>query len=127
MIEMQMRVDDDVDVVGMVPIMAETFEQIRAFERVDVAKFVVVLVAGAGFDQDALAARVDEKRIHRHRDAIPRIRRSFLLPHRLGNHAEHRAAVESEAAGFDDVKFQFAQLQRLAPIPARARISFTAA
>src|ERR1700751_4428787 len=77
-VEMEMRVDDDVDIVGMVPVVAETLDQIRAIERVDVAKFVVMLVASAGLDQDALASGVNEDRIHHHRDAIARVRGSLL-------------------------------------------------
>src|SRR5215472_3138975 len=111
----------------MAAVVTQVFEERGAFERVDVAKFVIHLIAGAGLDENALASGIDEQGIHRHGDAIARISGNCLLPHRLGYHAEHGAAIQCESSCFYDVKFEIAELQRVAPIPARARISFTAA
>src|SRR5207244_6237852 len=56
------------------------------------------LRADAGVDQDVVIVRAYEQRPHRKRDAILLVRRRTLFPQRLGHDAEHRAAVETEAA-----------------------------
>ena len=129
MIEMKMRVDDDVDLFGRNAVRHQLFRKPgRPVKRINVRALRVPLVARAGFDQNPLPRRADQQRIHGHEDAIARVGRRNFLPHRLGDHAEHRAAVETERAVREQPEFEVAQFHALFRAPsARASNSRTAA
>ncbi len=110
MIEMQVRVDDDIDFLGPDATGGELIRQARrAFEGVDVAALGVPFIACAGFDQDPLPCRANQQRIHRAGECDCDRRRATALPHGFRNDAEHRAAIEAERAVGENVKFEVAE------------------
>src|SRR5262249_31472183 len=96
MVEVQMRREHDVDVLGgQTGLRERVIEMPRAVHTVDVLERCVLLVAEPGvYDHGSHAA--DDQWPHRERDAIARVRGRSLLPQRLRDHTEHRAAVQTE-------------------------------
>src|SRR5882672_4653573 len=118
-IEVEMGIDDDRDVRRLDAYFLEAIlEQSRSvgaliLEPVDVLELLVLLVARAGVDEDESGRMLDEKVAHAELDPVPGIRRNALLPQRLRNDAEHRAAVESLTARLDRVNREAANLATL--------------
>ncbi len=67
----------------------------------------VVFIAKPGVDEHRTNAAHDE-RTHRQENAIAVVRLRLLLPHHLGNHTEHRAAVEAEETVEEADEFEVA-------------------
>jgi hypothetical protein len=127
MIEMQVRIDDEIHLLGLDAVSGELIEQARrAVDSVYVAALGVPFVAGAGFDEDIFSGGANQKTIHAQENAIAFVGGSFFLPHRLGDDTEHRAAIETQSAVGKYEKFQIAQSQVILRNPARAMISITA-
>src|SRR5439155_21637093 len=79
--KMQVRVDDDVDVVRSKPVALEAVEQRgRSADVIDVRKLSVELVADARLDQDVLRAGPHQQTVQAHRHAIAGVGRDLLLP-----------------------------------------------
>ena len=129
MIEVQMRVDHDVNFFRRYAVRHKLFRQPRRpFKRINVRALRVPLVSRSGFHQNPLSRRANQQRIHGHQDAVARIGGRSFLPHRLGDHAEHRAAIQPERAVRQQPKFQVAKFHALFRAPsARASNSRTAA
>ena len=122
-VEVEMRVEHDVDVLGTQAVSPQAIVEKRAVQPIDVAEFRGHLLARARFDQDPLPARMNQQAIHRKRDPVARVRLHFLFPHGARDHAEHRAAVEQKLPGGNNVEFEVAELHA----PPLDRISLTAA
>ncbi len=123
---MQMRIDHDIDFRRVQTKIAQPLVQKWSLDPVNLPELLTYFVAGARFHQDGLPSRAHQQTIHRHLDSVLRIARDFLFPEYLRHHAKHRAAIQKQLPVGDDVKFQFTELQRGSPSPARAMISFTA-
>src|SRR5262249_39405061 len=93
-VEVEMRVEDDIDVAGDEPRGAKDPLGGPHLEAVDVALLVVPLRAGAVVDEDAPLPVVDEEDVHPEANAVPLVRRPELRPERLRDDPEHGAAVE---------------------------------
>jgi hypothetical protein len=114
-IEVQVRVDDDVNFVsGEAKIEKTGIEQRRA-ETIDLAEFGAEFVTGSGFDEDVFAAGANEKAIHGKLNAVARVGGTLLFPERLGNDAEHGAAIQPNVAGIQYVELEFAEFQGQLP------------
>ena len=106
-VEMQMRIDDPPDVLRRVPEPGERIFQPRASVRarvldaVDVPELLVLLVAESRVDQDQAIVVLDQEAAQRERNAVARVGRDPPLPQRLGNDAEHRAAVQVLETGLE--------------------------
>ena len=122
MIEVEMRVDHDVDVLWIHAVIEQAFRQVRAVQRENVAPLGVPFISRAGFNQNGFAPRANQQTIHRQRDPVTGVGRHFLFPHGLRDDAEHRPAIKPQMPIHQNVKFQLPQLQGLSPSPARARI-----
>ncbi len=83
-VEVQVRREDDVDVVGRQPGLGErVIEVVRPIDAVDLAEAAAFLVAEAGVDEHRPHAAHDQ-RPHRQRDPVAVVRRSLALPQRRG-------------------------------------------
>src|SRR5690606_15166025 len=112
-IEVQVRVDDDVHVLrGEARVPQRVLQPRRrpgVVHAVDLAELRVLLVAHAVVDQHERLRRPHQQPAARERDAVPLVRRDPPLPQRLGHHPEHRAAVQPLEP----------RLQRVQPEPAQ--------
>ena len=72
-------------------------------DAVNVIKLLIFLVSGAGIDQYRADLVVDEQTAHAELDAVLLVGHDAALPERLGDNAEHRAAVQLLAARLDRV------------------------
>src|SRR5207302_2689011 len=110
MVEMQMRVHDDIDLLRLESARGKLRRQSRrAFKCINVAALVVPFIARSGFHQDPLRCRANQQRIHRQRDAIALVGSHDAFPHGLRDDAKHGAAVETERAIIEDMKFDGAE------------------
>src|SRR6185437_3881915 len=64
----------------------------------NLAKLFRKLIADAGFNRNGVLARADNDRVESEQDAVLVVGRRALLPHGLGNHAEHGSAIEQIVA-----------------------------
>src|SRR5690606_7334254 len=97
-IEVQVRVDDDVHVLRGEARVAQRILQSRRrpgiVQAVDLVELRALLGAEAAVHQHQRARRLDQQAAQGERDAVPLIRRDPPLPQRLGHHPEHRPAVQ---------------------------------
>jgi hypothetical protein len=99
MIEVQMRREDDIDVISRHPRLRERVLKVSlAIDAIDGDAFVVHLVADASVDQHDAGIAPHEQRPHSKGDAILVVRGRPLFPQRFRHDAEHGAAVEPEVA-----------------------------
>src|SRR6202167_1634639 len=126
MVEMQMRIDDDIDFRHVQSVLAQAVVQKRPVQSVNIPQLRRHFSARAGFDQNIFPAGPDQQAIQRQLDTIPRVGWRFLLPQNFRHHSEHGAAVQIHFPIYQNVKLQVPKLQRFAPSPAFAKISFTA-
>jgi hypothetical protein len=127
MIEMQVRVNHDIDVVGFYSVRREPIEKPWAFpNRVDIPQLRIQLISGAGLDEYRDPASSNQHAVHAKLDPVPLVRRDALFPERLRHNSKHRAAIKAKSSIAHDREFQIAQPHVDSPIPALARISFTA-
>ena len=82
-------------------------------DPVDVEEFGGLLVPGSRIDEDQRRLVLDQHAAHPELDAIPLVGRDASFPERLGDHAEHGAAVELLPARLDGVKPEPTDGQRL--------------
>ena len=108
MIEVQVRVDDDVHIVRVHAVVLQALDEVRPVERVNVALLGIEFVARSCFDQNGLSAGIHQQAVHRQRDAVPSVRGHFLFPQGTRDHAEHGAAVQSQMPRYENMKFQLA-------------------
>ena len=102
---MQMGDDDIRNVVIAQPMLAEAGAEPIAF-NIKCKPFYFIrspFVTRARVDQNDPPCRpIDrQQRSHRHCDTVEVVRLGLLFPEHAGNHAEHGAAVQAEAAGLD--------------------------
>src|SRR5487761_396463 len=127
MIEMQMRVDDEVDVFRSYSVRGKLVRKSRrTLEGINLPALLVPFVTRTRFHQIGLSRRAYKQAIHREQNPVPLVGARLLFPHRLWYHAKHRAAVEAQRPVIQHQKFQVPQSQRVAPNSARSSISFTA-
>ena len=128
-IEVEMRVHDDINLLGLKAARSQLREQPRrALKGVDLAFFRVPFISGSGFHQNPLRRCANEQRIHGQRDAILVVGRRDALPHGTRNDAKHRSSIEAKGSVSEDVKFDGAEFHLSArDVPARANNSRTAA
>src|ERR1700687_3598107 len=128
-IEMKMGIDYDIDFFWGNTARDEFFRKPRGgVERINLRAFCVPLFSCAGLYQDPLPCRANQQRIHRHEDAIAGVGGRNALPHGLGDHAKHRAAIQAECSVGDQPEFEIAEFHPLfLERPARESNSCTAA
>jgi hypothetical protein len=104
-IEMQVRVDDDRDLVSSSAGAREECltQRSHTVDAVHRLLLWIPLVADSGFDQDLLSARIDEHTIHVHADAVVIVWRAVARPELARDHSEHRTAVEMEFGVLNDL------------------------
>src|SRR4051812_5941339 len=93
MIEVKMRIDDDVDLLAP---HAHGFEfaQKLCFSVVDGCQFLWKFVANAGLDEDSFAASAHQHRIGSAGDPVQRVSFDFLFPQWFGDYAEQASGIE---------------------------------
>ena len=116
-VEVQVRVDDDVDILGRHASRGEIVEQLGRLS-VELDHSVGEFVAHACLDQDRLfaaARRVhsNQQRVQAGDDAVLLIGRHSARPHDLGNDAEERAAVEYIGSIGKSCEFEVAEIHSL--------------
>jgi hypothetical protein len=110
MVEVQVRVDDDVDILGFqVQLLEFTREGARVIDTINLVEFCVEFISDAGLDQNVVAARLDQQASQANADSIAGIGRDSFLPHRLGNYREHLSAIEMETSVGNSVKIECAK------------------
>ena len=83
---MQVRIDDNVDIPGFELQFPELAgERPGVIDPVNLCVFRIELIADSRFHQDVVTARPDQQASQADADAIARVSRDPLLPHRLGN------------------------------------------
>ena len=119
MIEVQVRVDDDPDVLRPNAKLRESILEQRASVRagvldaVDVVELRRLLVARARIDDDDVGFVLDHQASHAELNAVALVGRNAPFPERLRNDTEHRATIELLATGLNRVNAQLADGQRL--------------
>jgi hypothetical protein len=97
MIEMQVRVDDDVHILRPDSVPREIVRQSRSvLDPVYVRIFGIELIADAGFDQDFMISGQHEQASERQPNPVSFIGRKLLFPEGLGHDAKHLAAVQGK-------------------------------
>src|SRR5207245_10076390 len=86
----------------------ELVEQARRLDPEDLALLRGELRAGPGLHDHHVVGVADEEAVHVHRDAIAIVGRLLLLPERLRDDAEHRAAVGLGHAVAEDLHVETA-------------------
>src|SRR4051812_17188044 len=82
-------------------------------EAIDVLELVVLLIAGAGVNEDKPGRVLDQQTAHAELDAIALVGRYPLLPEGFRDDAKHRAAVQLLTSGLNRVDGQRANLAAL--------------
>ena len=70
-----------------------------------------VFFAAAGVDEDVVPAGPDQQAVKAQPDPVLFVRRGLLLPQDLGDHAEHRPAVEPDIPIRYQVQVKLAEFQ----------------
>src|SRR5207245_252426 len=96
-VEVQVRVDDDVYFLGTNASSGERGRQ-QLLVGVDLAHLGGLLVADAGLDDHGVFAGADDDGVEAEQDAVLVVGRDALLPQGLGHDAEHGSAVEQVGA-----------------------------
>ena len=84
---------------GILPHRAHRLRRVAALDALDVSVAIGHAHAGAGLDQDAFAARVDEQQVQAAQDAAAGVGLDEPAPQRLRDDAEEAAGVGTEPAG----------------------------
>src|SRR5580700_1368685 len=92
-VEMQVRVDDDVDLFRTNAGRGKGMRQLFLCP-INLAELRRKLVADPGLDGDGVLSRPHDDRVQPQQDSVLGISWRALLPQRLGHHAEHGAPVE---------------------------------
>ena len=99
MVEVQVRVNDDVDVLGFqLQFLEFRGQNARVLNPINFGVFCVELVPDAGFHQNVVAAGSDQQASQAQRDAIALVGGDSFSPERLGNNREHLAAIKVESS-----------------------------
>ena len=110
MVEVQVRIDDDVDILGFQVQLSEfTGESPGVIDSIDLVEFCVELIPDAGFHQNVMAARLDQQTSQAEADTIARVGGDSFLPQRLGNNREHLPAIEQETSIGNSVEVEGAE------------------
>src|SRR3954468_10023945 len=118
MIEVQMRREDDIDVIRRQPGLRKRVLQVPlAIDSIDGDAFLVHLVADASIDQHDARIAPHEQWPHSKRDAILVVRGRPFFPERLRHDAKHGPAVETEETVKERRQFELTELhtRRLHP------------
>src|SRR6185503_5950341 len=106
-IEVQVRVDDERDLVRPHAAARELAEETWRLVDAEVALLLLIeLRAGSGLDEHDVRAVADEQAVHVHGHTVQLIRRLLLLPQHLRHDAEHRPAIEAEDAVAEDLHLE---------------------
>src|ERR1700720_437368 len=107
-VEMQVRIDDDVDIFRRDSGGVQVVEQLgRLFEDLDQA--LRQFVAYASFDQNVLLAGAHEQRIQSRVEPVLLVGRNLLRPQGLGDDTKKGSAVEEVSSIGDNSKFEIAE------------------
>src|SRR5579864_6461163 len=112
MIEVQVRVNDNVDFFRGNTSRAQIFQQLFLRFK-NLLPLLLQFIADTGFNQDVLLACANEHRIAAHGDAVELVRWSFLLPHDLGNDAEKCSTIGYIRSIGDRCQFKIAECDGL--------------
>ena len=119
MIEVQMGVDDEPHVVGLEAGLANPILERGAsvgpfvLHTVDLVELRNLLVAKPGVEEHEAVIMLDQQTAHAERNAVPRIGGNATFPERLGNDAEHGAAIELLAPGLNGMDAPAAERTRV--------------
>jgi hypothetical protein len=110
---MEMRRQHDLDVVSREAGLHQTplERSAAAVDRINIDALRVHLPANSRVDDHRLFA-ADDERPQAKTDAVARVGRGTLFPERLGNDAEHGAAVEAERAVAEGNQLEIAETHR---------------
>src|SRR5688572_15582438 len=98
MIKMQMRIDDDRDVVRRVsgPFKKSLGKRLLAKDAVHLKRFLAPFFADARLDQNSFNAGIDKDTVHIQTDAIELVGSRNTFPKNTRDDSENRPAVQSE-------------------------------
>ena len=108
MIEVQMRVDDDVDFVGRNSGGLEVLQQQRLV-AIDGLALLAELAADPGLDQHIVPASADQQGIQAHGNVVALVGGDAFFPQNFRHHAEHGAAIQVVVAIGKYRQFEVAQ------------------
>lgn len=109
MVKVQVRIDDNVNIVGLQPQLAEfTGKSAGVIDAVDVAELLAKLISDARFHQNVVASRLDHQAGQAEADAIAGVGRDSFLPQRLGDNREHLPTIKLESPVGNSVKVESA-------------------
>jgi hypothetical protein len=111
MVEVEMGEKDVGDVLQLVPGLPDRLRQPGCIHLHAVVglELRVMLVTDSGVDEEEVPAAGDQQAVRGHADAVALVRRTGLLPERPRDHAEHRPAVQPEAAVAHQRQLEVAQ------------------
>lgn len=105
------HIDDDIHVFGPKAVTLQIPQQVHGMiDGVDVGKFAVEVLPDARFDHHVLPTGLHQDTVETQLDPVAAVRRNFLFPQDLRDHAEHLSAIEGEAAVAQCVNFKVAKL-----------------
>jgi hypothetical protein len=108
-VEMKVRVDDNVDVLRLEPQFIESREERRGMlDIIDVLELRVELVPNACFHENVLPPGTNQQAGQGKPDSVAFVRWGLAFPQGLRHDAEHLSSVEGKSSVADRVQFEVA-------------------